>query len=282
MVRFSVIQQPAGQPFVPSADVIWQTCVRQIAFVEGAPAGAGSGRVWHDDEAYAYLLEVVCGLHSPMLGETEVLHQFKVFADRLGASQPMWRELSRAVIADARLIRARHLIGLGSRSYGSAVRRHVRGCRRVALIGTGMLARQILPFLDATMQVVELWGRRDQCPIEGMSAVYRSLEEIPPARIDDACAIVVAAPVPSSAIAGVASRYRDVTVIVDLRAEGRQDPPPPIAPAITLDDVFAGVQSAAKAGEARLTAARADIRACARAFATRAKVNPSGWHDLCA
>jgi glutamyl-tRNA reductase len=280
--KFSVIQQPAGQPVPATADVVWQTCVRQIAFVEDGPVSAGHGSVWHDDDAYVYLLEIVCGLHSPMLGETEVLHQFKVFADRLGTSRPMWRELSQAVIADARVIRARHLIGLGSRSYGSAVRRHVRGCARVALLGTGMLAREILPFLDARTHSVDLWGRRDQCPISDAGAVYRSIHELPRVRIADECGIVVAAPVPSATIADVAACYGDVAAIVDLRAEGRQDPPPPIAPVVTLDEVFAGVQDAMRAGEARIGAARSDIRECARAFASRAKLNPSGWHDLCA
>ena len=91
-----------------------------------------------------------------------------------------------------------------------------------------------------------------------------------------------AAPVPSATIAEVAACYRDVAAIVDLRAEGRQDPPPTIAPVVTLDDVFAGVQDAIRASEARIGAARRDIRECARAFASRAKLNPSGWHDLCA
>lgn len=94
--------------------------------------------------------------------------------------------------------------------------------------------------------------------------------------------MVIAAPLSSSEIARLAERYRNPIVMIDLRAEGVQDPPPAVAPVVTLADVFAGVQDAARATEARVQAAREDIRHCARAFATRAKLNPSGWHDLCA
>ena len=35
---------------------------------------------FHDEAAYAHLLEVICGLGSPIVGETEVMSQFKAFA----------------------------------------------------------------------------------------------------------------------------------------------------------------------------------------------------------
>ena len=63
--------------------VVWRTCVRQVAFVDDPAAIPQGVAAWHDEAAYAHLLEVVCGLHSPIVGETEVLHQFKVFADGL-------------------------------------------------------------------------------------------------------------------------------------------------------------------------------------------------------
>ena len=55
-----------------------------------------------------------------------------------------------------------------------------------------------------------------------------------------------------------------------------------MAPIVTLADVFADVQEAARVTEVRVPAAKEDIQRHARAFATRAKLNPSGWHDLCA
>jgi glutamyl-tRNA reductase len=280
--EFSVAQQPSGMGEWPAAAVVWRTCVREIAFVDpGVPVLSG-GLVLHGEAAYSHLLEVICGLDSPMVGETEVLHQFKKFTSNLPGDQNGLRELGRQLLADARIIRSRHLIGLGSRSYGSAVRRYVGDARHVAVAGTGMLAREIVPFLIRPDRRVDVWGRRTVC--EGLDAavVYRQLDAVPEAAIDATVSIVIAAPLSSAQIARLAERYRDAAVLVDLRAEAVQDPPPPIAPIVTLADVFAGVRAAALAGEQRVAAARSDIRQFARAFATRAKVNPSGWHDLCA
>jgi glutamyl-tRNA reductase len=250
--------------------------VREITFVEPGVAADGDPGAFHDETAYAHLLEVICGLDSPMFGETEVMHQFKQFAE--GLSGP-WRELSQMLLADARAVRARHLIGLGSRSYGSAVRRHLRDCPRVAIVGTGLLAREVVPFL-ADGRRVDQWGRRAAFDTAHPSVTYLCLDE--GHAFDDAAALVIAAPVTSVDIMGLGSRYRDVTVLIDLRAEGVQDPPPPLAPIVTLAEIFDEVQRAQHGVDGRVSAAKSDIRRYARAFATRAKLNPSGWHDLCA
>jgi glutamyl-tRNA reductase len=282
MTGFSMAQRPAhhGHPLV--AAVVWRTCVREIAFVDAAGDLPAAAEIWHDEEAYARLLEVVCGLDSPIVGETEVLHQFKVFADSLAADDREWRELCRSVLADARAIRARHLVGLGSRSYGSAVRRYLRSCAHVAVVGTGVLAREILPFVADDGRTVDLWGRRATCPIPNAPAAYRRLDATLADSPHRECALVVAAPIASSGIAAVAANYRNVEVIVDLRSEGAHDQSPAIAPVVTLADIFAEFDRAAAMTSTRVAAARHDISRSARAFVTRAKLNPSGWHDLCA
>jgi glutamyl-tRNA reductase len=172
------------------------------------------------------------------------------------------------------------LIGLGSRSYGSAVRRHVRGHSRVAVIGTGILAQEILPFLVRDDRTIDLWGRRPECALTAPGLTYRQLSTRPRV-IEEAAAIVAAAPISAAAIAELAARYMRPALLIDLRAEGEHDPPP-IAPTITLADVFAEFDTVARQNEARVTAAKAAIARCASEFAGRARLNPSGWHDLCA
>jgi glutamyl-tRNA reductase len=282
VVEFSVAQLPPGVGGWPVAAVVWRTCVREIAFIEPRGAVPPGAVVRHGEAAYAHILSVICGLESPMIGETEVLHQFKVFAAELAGDQHPLREVGQQLLADARVIRARHLIGLGSRSYGSAVRRSLADQPRVAIAGTGMLAKEIIPFLIRPGRLVDQWGRRPDGQSPEASVTYRRLQDASPSSIDDVAAIVIAAPLPSREIARLAAAYRDASVLIDLRAEGPQDPPPPIAPIVTLADVFAGVQEATRANEARVAGARDDVQRHARAFATRAKLNPSGWHDLCA
>lgn len=276
-----MIQQPPNAPAFANGAPVWRTCMRQVAFLDDVRAVPADLPVWHDEAAYAHLLEVLCGLHSPIVGETEVLHQFKVFADGLSRHQPQWRELCARLLADARAVRAVHLIGLGSRSYGSAVRRHVRDCRRVALLGSGMLAREIVPFLAGDGRVIDLWGRRPQCPLTAPGLTYRQLTS-DSGVIGEPAAIVVAAPVSASVVADLASRYAQPARLIDLRAEGAHDPPPPVAPIVTLADIFADFDAAARETGSRVAAARAAIAECARTFAGRVKLNPSGWHDLCA
>lgn len=277
-----MVQQAPDPGGRASAPVVWRTCVREIALIDAADDVPTSGQIWHDEDAYAHLLEVVCGLDSPIVGETEVLHQFKMFSDSLSPEHCEWRELCRAVLADARAIRSHHLIGLGSRSYGSAVRRHLRSCGRVAVIGTGMLAQQVLPFAADAGRIVDLWGRRPACPIPSPPATYRALADPVGAPFEEPCAIVVAAPIASSGIAALARRYANIVAVIDLRAEGAQDAPPRIGTVITLADIFAEFDRAAEMTNARVAAARQEVRRCARAFAARTKLNPSGWHDLCA
>lgn len=281
MIEFSVIQRPANAPPLSVETPVWRTCVRQVALVDDLAAVPANAQAWHDEAAYAHLLEVVCGLHSPIVGETEVLHQFKIFADSLLPDQAHWRELCQRLLADARSIRSAYLIGLGSRSYGSAVRRRVRDCSRIALLGTGMLAREIVPFLVRGDRTIDLWGRQPQGSITAAGLTYRSLAG-PPLSIDDAAALIVAAPVNAAVIADLASRYRRTILLIDLRAEGAHDPAPPIAPVVTLADVFAEFEAVAQETASRVSAAKAAIAECARTFAGRVKLNPSGWHDLCA
>lgn len=278
-MRVSVVHSAAGQGRGVPGSVVWRTCLREIAFVE-APAVSSDPGALYDEAAYTHLLEVICGLESPIVGETEVMHQFKMFVAGLPAEHAAIRDMSERLLVDARVVRARHLVGLGSRSYGSAVRRHVRDCSRVALVGTGMLAHELLPFLHDEGRALDLWGRCESPVWDAPGAVYRQLDSANDSRLTGASAIVVAAPIASAAIAALRCCYPDLVRLIDLRGEARSDPPPP--PLVTLDDVYAELKAAEQATDRQAAAARAEIRRCAQAFVTRAKLNPSGWHDLCA
>lgn len=218
-----------------------------------------------------------------MVGETEVMHQFRTFVDTLPAEHRALQSLGRRLLADARSVRAQHLGGLGSRSYGSAVRRHVRGSDRVAVIGTGMLCREILPFIADDRRLVDVYGRRPGFDSTLASVCYRQIDHpTSETALEGQTALVIAAPVDAAVIARVMRRYTSLTCVIDLRGEGDAEPVPPVAPIVSLADIFNEMQRAAQATDRRVAAAKADIARCARAFATRAVLNPSGWHDLCA
>src|SRR5713101_8350349 len=141
----------------------WRTCLRRVLFLnetenaslitaaesEGVPAS--TVEIYHGDDAYRFLLEVICGLKSPLVGETAVLGQFREFVAQAKFPNTSWgnflRQLISNLLVDAKRVRHEHLQGLGSQSYGSMVRQHVKGLTSVALLGGGQLAREILPWL---------------------------------------------------------------------------------------------------------------------------------------
>src|SRR5215831_13258384 len=147
----------------------WQTCLRRILFlnahdnrdiIETVKAGnliPPTVEIFPGPEAYAFLLEVICGLNSPIVGETAVMGQFKEFLLHAKFPQTPWgtflRDLCTNLMIDAKRIRHAHLQGLGSQSYGSLVRQNVKGMPAVAVLGSGKLAREILPWLIGKTKV---------------------------------------------------------------------------------------------------------------------------------
>ena len=270
-MRLQILHGPAGSvPALPDG-AVWRTCLRDIGFVDAdddVDVPVGVDRL-ADASAYALLLEVVCGLRSPLAGETQVMGQFKTFVKELGPDTDLVRRLAQSVLADARQIRTEHLQGLGARAYGSQVRRHLRGARVVALIGAGALAAEIAPAL-AEAAVLQQWTR---AAIAALPAGPRS---------DHPACLVVAAPVEGGVIAAVAARYTRLAVIVDLRGETDGDVALPGVDVVSLPDLFTSAQQATDRASARLAAARSDILQRSRAYAHRDELHPFGWDDLCA
>lgn len=274
-MSFSILHRHAAAGGgLPPADVdrqpIWRTCLREIVFHEDAVEhDAPGGQALADADAYAFLLETICGLRSPMVGETQVLGQFRAFLGSLTAADASWLGvIGRQLVADARIIRERHLRGLGARSYGSAVRRHLGSVDVVALIGAGALACELFPYLSEG-RAVDAWTRAELAAPEGV-----------PVR-DAAAAVVVAAPVDASAVEAVMGRYRRLERVIDLRGIEDRDAIRG-AEVMTLDDLFAEVSASSRAAAGRFDQARQDIREMATAFQYRQLLRPMGWDDLCA
>ncbi len=254
----------------------FRTCLRDVVFLDG-PMGHGGDvetedrdeALLKDGDAYARLVEIVCGLRSPLAGETQVQGQFKAFLAALEPGEHGWlKRIGRQILTDARVIRERHLRGLGSRTYASAVRRHTRDCAHIALIGAGALAGEIEPYVAGT-HTIDRWTRAalaadDHTP--GTSAPT---------------ALIVAAPVDSCVVARVARHYPNLRRIIDLRADAERTPVDAAAPVVTLRDIFAspsdGMSEAHQVRAGRLMAAQ-----CGRRFDASEELHPFGWDDLCA
>ena len=283
-------REPQGGSIPPGVPV-WRTCLREVLFSRTVDSLKGTcGSPLLDGSAYRLLLEILCGLQSPMIGETQVVAQFKGFLTGLAKEDAWIRRTGQRLLADARQVRTAHLQGLGSRSYGSAVHGCIRSSEMPVLIGTGKLATDILPYIADAGRTVDQWGRaalgsrgpraRESA---GPDVCYRTLESLDSfPGTDEPAVIVVAAPAPSTTISRVAESYRGLTRVVDLRAEAEADPVVMTVPTITLRDLFALMDDANRFVLTQIEAARAEIADRSRRYEQRDEVRPFGWDDLCA
>jgi glutamyl-tRNA reductase len=101
-------------------------------------------------EAYAFLLEIICGLQSKLLGENEIVGQFKTaYKDYLTQNNRCNNLLMiiEKLFQDAKDIRTNYLIGLCQKTYSSIARKHIINkfqAKEVLILGSGSLAEDLI------------------------------------------------------------------------------------------------------------------------------------------
>jgi glutamyl-tRNA reductase len=273
-------RQPHGGS-IPAGIPVWRTCLREVLFSRSSEGLGDVGATLSEGRAYQLLLEILCGLQSPMIGETQVVAQFRGFLAGLPREHAWIRQTGQRLLADARQVRAAHLQGVGLHSYGSVVRGCIAPLETAVLIGTGALAGGILRFVTGPSRAVHQWGRAPAVNTRpGVDyRAFTSLHSFPPT--DTPAVIVIAAPAPSPVLARVAAPYRGLTRVVDLRSEADADPLAVAVPTVTLRDLFGRAGDASGVVPAQIEAARSDIVERSRRYELRDEVRPFGWEDLC-
>lgn len=279
-----IAHREAGSAGTDAHALTWRTCLREVEFLDNEYAPVTSGRRLEEGAAYQLLLEILCGLQSPMVGETQVLGQFKAFLTTLGQEASGLRRVGQQLLTDSREIRAQYLQGLGSRSYGSAIRRDVADCPQAALVGTGKLASEVLPFLLDDARHVDHWGRgAASAEVPGADVTYRALASIDAVPMSEVpTVLIIAAPAPAETIEAVASRYPGVRRVIDLRADIGERPMRLTTPVISLQQLFDRMVTARQSAAPQIDAARQEIKCRSRQFELRDVARPFGWDDLCA
>jgi glutamyl-tRNA reductase len=78
--------------------------------------------------SYLFLLEVICGLKSKLLGENEIVSQFKSAYKEFIKTENLNTQLLLIIeklFKDTKEIRTKYLIGLGQKTYASITRRKI-------------------------------------------------------------------------------------------------------------------------------------------------------------
>ncbi|MCO4753145.1 MAG: hypothetical protein KC478_01620, partial [Bacteriovoracaceae bacterium] len=100
--------------------------------------------------AYSYLLEVICGLKSQLVGENEIVGQFKTAYKDYTANNDINTSLLLIIeklFRDAKTIRSKYLLGLSQKTYASIARRQMvrqRNAQEVLILGSGQLAEDLI------------------------------------------------------------------------------------------------------------------------------------------
>lgn len=191
------------------------------------------------------MLEVICGLHSRVFGETEVLGQFRTFC----RNHPEITTIGNWLLEDAKLIRSNYLQDLGAQSYGSVIRRWCSSHSTIAILGTGQLAKKLYPWVPHALLLRsrELWT------------------------IPETSAVIVAAPIEDN----VLEKLHRGQFWIDLRAERAQ-----FRSDLNLEDLFSEIErDSQQHREIRITSLAA-IKKLADARFDRLWCRPQGWEDL--
>ena len=100
--------------------------------------------------AYSFLLEVICGLQSKLIGENEIVSQFKAaykdYVSRSNRSSNLLIVIEK-LFKDAKEVRTDYLLGLTQKTYSSIARKHIinkHKAKSVLILGSGQLAEDLI------------------------------------------------------------------------------------------------------------------------------------------
>jgi glutamyl-tRNA reductase len=275
-----IVHRRKPNTFSPEEAVgpIWATCLRSLLFTkpdQGEQIAQLNDDYYVGAEAYRFLLEVVCGLHSPIVGETEVFGQFKLFIEEWLHKQPQHSVLAQKVLSDAKAIRSEYLSNLGNQSYGSWLRKNLKE-NTIHILGGGHLVQEVLPYLTKQGKKVTLHVRNP----EKINFFDGPIAHINDRKFDEG-ALIIAAPLSSAEIEQWLGG-RQATQVFDLRDNSCSDKIHSAFESHGLKDIFHQIEQ----NKARLVPlverVRAEIQSRAVKLSATAIVRPQGWDDICA
>jgi glutamyl-tRNA reductase len=286
--------------------VLWETCLRKILV---GPTAAFDGvmdsisveegdEIYTGVDAYRFLLEILCGLRSRILGENEIVGQFKkrfLEMPLAPAFRSRFAKLPQMLLSDMKKIRKEFPLNGGNHSYGSFVRKELRDGKfsSIALIGSGDLAASIYPWVaeEADLTIIhrsESGKARFIAECPDAAQVARFVRDAASEDFDGL--LVIAAPVAAeSVVRAVESLGRfHPSRVLDLRGECVADPlvfqPGEGSPeVIDLNAFFSQAKHTDEIASARKQLVLAEIASLteSRQEAESIQFRTQGWEDLC-
>lgn len=280
---------------------LWKTCLRQIVFAPADDAAhlPEDAVYMQDQEATQFLIEVLCGLHSPLLGENEVFGQFKQFLEENGSheifsSQQKWIQF---VLQEVKRVRSQYIHLLGSKSYGSMLRKLTQESSEISIFGTGQFAEEILPWLSHKKKL-QLVGRNTE-RLKFFEGKYAHLSVIQLHSTEETKAplckhLIIAASVSNESLIEYLKRsdLSQLQKIYDLRGLSSEQEEQRFVElmkkaglhiqVVFLNDLFRSMESQRQQNVQIVETIKSDLHQKVSAFLMRLEHRPLGWDDLCA
>jgi glutamyl-tRNA reductase len=293
------------EALAPYDKVVFETCLRKIYFFQtdkvsldsdGVLGCDSSHRLYSGSAAIDFLLQLLCGLHSRILGETEIFGQFKEFIKRPEVVNsflfinPGFVRFITGTVKEARETYIRHW---GVKSYGSIIRKWAKNETEISIFGAGNLTQEILPWLIDKKQErnVKIYVRNPEKYVS-LKQEYLGIEILPIAEFiaganstaNLATNLIVAAPIATEGLLQLLSPQmrlvdcrgidKDCVSLKGLVSEKVE--------LLELQDIFSqleGEQARSQEGRHQVEEFLGDKML---QFLNREAHRPMGWEDLCA
>lgn len=260
--------------------VVWETCLRKIIFADDSQMIPGS-QFMSESEALTFLISVLCGLQSKVIGETEIFGQFKKFVDsEQGKKVSFFQNSSfyQFILKEVKEIRDQYITRLGVNSYGSIIRKKINSDSAISVLGNGQLTEKIKPWLKN--HTVQIHARN-------------SLKYDPSLQIQEldqsilSSTVIIAAPISTQDLQIYLGQNLNVTKIIDCRSldanctslkEFCQDQQIQL---IELNDLFQSLEEEQTKIKQHLPVIFEEIKLRSEAYFLKLQHRPMGWDDLC-
>ncbi len=264
----------------------FRTCLRKILIVSESSLAsiqlAEGDEVFRGADAFRFCLQVIAGLQSPLIGETEVAGQFRTVVQNFAIPHGPWgHQLKRffaALFEDVKKVRQKHLTDLGSQSYGSLLRRDLRGCKQIHIVGAGGFVKDLMPWLNKDGAKIVVHARNvlkaQQALSEFTQIEFQSLEQLQLG----AGVLLVAAPLAAQDL-----RFSsDFDLLVDLRGDAHLDQVMFAKKRIDLQELLSRIQANQEFLEGKKRDALCEIEMIVEDRSRSIEYRPFGWEDVCA
>ncbi len=265
---------------------VWSTCQREIGFYWSED--------WVDDyidgddihvgfSGLQFLTEVISGLHSELIGETEVQGQFKQFIETDLSKLPQFSVIKpwlQKVLTLVKNVRSEFFCGTGVSSYGGLARDFLDNQKSIHIFGNGSLVQGMMPWLEEAH--VQVYARNPKA----VSSDFQKFSNVQLCEYAQAQrlygALIIAAPMKARDIRSYLKSH-NLSLVLDFRGESAFDP-------ILLDGVkivslheMWTLLEEAKAGKVQQKEKALNwILNQIEQLEAHSKVRPFGWDDLCA